>query len=135
MVPPSAPALWPLGIYFLLVLLLVAGLMLASHFLGDRRPARRLEEPFESGVVGLGFGHFRVSIGFYLVAMFFVIFDLEAVFLFAWAIALREAGWQGFAEALVFIAILAAVLIYLWRDGGLDWGPTRRKRGGAPDAL
>ena len=67
-----------------------------------------------------------VSAKFYLVAMFFVIFDLEAVFIFAWAIAARELGWAGYCEILVFIAILLAALAYLWRLGALDWSPSRR---------
>ena len=58
--------------------------------------------------------------------MFFVIFDLEAVFIFAWAVAARELGWAGYWEIFVFIAILAAALVYLWRLGALDWGPSRR---------
>jgi NADH-quinone oxidoreductase subunit A len=127
--------LWPLGVYFLSVLLVVAVLMAVSHFLGEHRPALASDEPFESGVVGVGFGRFRVTVGFYLVAMFFVIFDLEAAFLFAWAIAVREAGWLGFAEALLFIAILLAALVYLWRLGALDWGPQQPKREGPHHAV
>lgn len=134
MITSSATALWPVGIYFVSVLLVVGGLMVASHFLGERRQAGASEEPFESGVVGIGFGHFRVTADFYLVAMFFVIFDLEAAFLFAWAIAVREAGWQGFWEAILFVAILLAVLAYLWRLGALDWGPRRPDRGGQAGA-
>ena len=60
--------------------------------------------------------------------MFFVIFDLEAVFLFAWAISVRESGWPGFVEALVFISILLISLAYLWRIGGLEWAPEGRRR-------
>ena len=77
----------------------------------------------------------RLSVEFYLVAMFFVIFDLEAVFLVAWAIAFRELGWVGYIEVVVFIGILLTPLVYLWRQGALDWGtvgrpmPTRRETG------
>ena len=78
----------------------------------SRRPARRL----------------RVSVKFYLIALFFVIFDVEAVFIFAWAISFREAGWQGYAEMLIFILILIAALIYLWRVGALDWGTSQRRK-------
>ena len=60
--------------------------------------------------------------------MFFVVFDLEAVFVFAWAVALRPLGWRGYAEALVFMALLLAGLVYLWRDGALDWGTSSRMR-------
>lgn len=126
------PALWPLAVYCAAVLLLVAALLLASHYLGGRRQPRPGDAPFESGVVGLGYGHFRVPAGFYLIAMFFVIFDLEAAFLFAWAVALRQTGWAGFAEALLFVAVLFAALLYLWRLGGLDWGPRRLRQAPEP---
>jgi NADH-quinone oxidoreductase subunit A len=70
----------------------------------------------------------RVDVKYYLVAMFFVIFDLEAVFVFAWAISLREAGWTGYVEMLVFLGVLTVALIYLWRLGALDWGEASRRR-------
>ncbi len=70
----------------------------------------------------------RLSVKFYLIAMFFVIFDLEAVFLFAWAIAWRESGWRGYVEAVVFVGILVAALVYLWRMGALDWSPAKQNR-------
>lgn len=63
---------------------------------------------------------------FYLVAMLFVIFDLESVFIYAWAIALRPAGWPGYMAILAFIGLLLAALVYLWRIGALDWGPKPR---------
>jgi NADH-quinone oxidoreductase subunit A len=69
----------------------------------------------------------RFSAKFYLVAMFFVIFDVEAVFISAWTVAVRETGWTGYAEALVFIAVLLAALVYLWRVGALDWGQGGRR--------
>lgn len=117
----SSP-LWPLVVYVAMVVLLVAGMMALSHVLGERgRRDRATVEPFESGIVPLGYARFRLSIKFYLVAMFFVIFDLEAVFLYAWAVSVREVGWAGYAEALVFIGILVAALVYLWRLGALDW--------------
>jgi NADH-quinone oxidoreductase subunit A len=68
-----------------------------------------------------------LSAKFYLVAMFFVIFDLEAVFIFAWAIAVRETGWNGYAEAMLFITVLLATLVYLWRVGALDWRQGSRR--------
>jgi NADH-quinone oxidoreductase subunit A len=68
----------------------------------------------------------RISAKFYLVAMFFVIFDLEAVFLYAWAVSIRQTGWVGFMEVLVFVAVLLIGLVYIWRLGGLDWAPLSR---------
>lgn len=122
----TSTGLWPLAVYAAAAVLLVALLLLLSHFLGPRRRTSATREPFESGVVPAGTARVRFVANFYLVAMFFVIFDLEAVFLFAWAIAVREAGWAGYIEAAVFIAILLAALVYLWRTGGLALGPTQR---------
>jgi NADH-quinone oxidoreductase subunit A len=121
------PPLWPLVAYFAAVLILVTAILLISYYLGQRHTARAKGEPYESGIISTGSAWLRFDIKFYLVAVFFVIFDLEAVFLLTWAIALREAGWAGFVEILVFIGILLAALIYLWRLGALDWGTTRRK--------
>ncbi|HZP88449.1 MAG TPA: NADH-quinone oxidoreductase subunit A [Burkholderiales bacterium] len=121
-------SLWPLLVYVAAVVLLVAALILLSYLLGERHRGLATGEPFESGVASVGDARLRFSAKFYLVAMLFVIFDLEAVFLFAWAVSVREAGWLGYVEALVFIVVLAAALAYLWRVGALDWAP-RRSRG------
>jgi NADH-quinone oxidoreductase subunit A len=114
--------LWPLAVYFAAVILLVAGMLAVSYLLGQRHQARATLEPYESGIVSTGSARLRFSAQFYLVAMLFVIFDLEAVFIFAWAIAFRESGWTGYAGVVVFIGALAAALIYEWRMGALDWG-------------
>jgi NADH-quinone oxidoreductase subunit A len=118
--------LWPLGIYFILVVLLVAGMLALSHVLGERHHDRWTAVPYESGIVSEGSARIRLSAKFYLVAMFFVIFDIEAIFIFAWAVVAREAGWAGFWEITIFIAILLAALAYLWRIGALEWGTMRR---------
>jgi NADH-quinone oxidoreductase subunit A len=121
-------ALWPLVLYSVLVIVLVAALVAVSYVLGERGGTRATDEPFEAGIVSVGDARLRLSAKYYLVAMFFVIFDVEALFIYAWAVALREAGWPGFVEAAIFIGILVAALVYLWRLGALDWGPTRRTR-------
>lgn len=118
--------LWALGIYFGLVLAIVAGMLVVSYFLGQQHHERATGSPYESGIVSAGSAHVRLSAKFYLIAMFFVIFDLEAAIIFAWAIAGRELGWQGYWEILVFISVLIAALVYLWRLGALDWGSVRR---------
>lgn len=124
----EAAVLGPLLIYLFAVMGLVAAMILLSHFLGPRRHDRATDEPFESGIVSVGSARFHVFIPYYLVAILFVIFDLEAVFLFAWAIAFREVGWLGFVEVVVFIVILVAALVYLWRLGALDWKKEPIKR-------
>jgi len=88
---------------------------------------RSKNDPFESGIVPTGGARLRLSAKFYLVAMLFVIFDVEALFLFAWSVSIRESGWAGFVEASIFIAILLAGLVYLWRIGALDWAPASRR--------
>ncbi len=119
-------ALWPLVVYCGAVIVLVATMLGLSSLLGQRHTDRATGEPYESGIVSTGSARLRLSAEFYLVAMFFVIFDLEAVFIFAWAIAFREVGWAGYSEILVFIGILIAALIYLWRQGALDWGTVKQ---------
>jgi NADH-quinone oxidoreductase subunit A len=118
--------IWVLAIYFATVLVLVSGMILASHFLGQRHMARPTVQPFESGILPVGDAWFRFPIQFYLIAMFFVIFDLESVFIYTWAIATRPAGWHGYFSILSFIGILLVALVYLWRIGALAWGPKPR---------
>jgi NADH-quinone oxidoreductase subunit A len=118
--------LWAFGVYFLLVLALVVAMLLVSYVLGQRHEEPATGSPYESGIVSTGSAHVRLSAKFYLVAMFFVIFDLEAVFIFAWAVAGRALGWTGYAEVLIFSGVLIAALVYLWRLGALDWGSIQR---------
>lgn len=114
---------WPMVVYFIAVILLVGGMLAVSSVLGERHREPASGAPYESGILSQGSAHLRLSVKFYLVAMFFVIFDLEAVFIFLWAVAGRELGWAGYAALLVFIGVLAAALAYLWRTGALDWFP------------
>jgi NADH-quinone oxidoreductase subunit A len=120
------PQTWALVVYVAAVLFVVALMVGLSALLGSKNHGRAKNEAFESGVVGVGGGHLRFSAKFYLVAMFFVLFDLEAVFLYAWAVSVRDTGWAGFIEATIFIAVLLIGLVYLWRLGGLDWAPVTR---------
>jgi len=131
----NAP-LWPLALYTALVLVVVGGMLVISYLLGERHRDKATDEPYESGITTTGSARLRQSARFYLVAMFFVIFDLEAVFIFAWAISVRDVGWLGFVEILIFIVVLLAALVYLWRLGALDWGPlASRARPGARKGL
>lgn len=115
-------ALWPFLVYFVAVLLLVATMLLLSWLLGQHRANRATNMPFESGIVSVGSPQIHLSVEFYLVAIFFVIFDLETVFIFAWAVAFFELGWEGFIAIGVFILILAVALVYELSTGALDWG-------------
>ncbi|WP_375738247.1 NADH-quinone oxidoreductase subunit A [Pseudomonas boanensis] len=120
---------WGFAIFLLGVVGLCAFMIGVSSLLGSKAVGRSKNDPFESGMLPTGTARLRLSAKFYLVAMLFVIFDVEALFLFAWAVSVRESGWAGFIEATIFIAILLAGLVYLWRIGALDWAPEgRRKR-------
>lgn len=122
-----ADNLLPLIIYFGVILAITAVMLGGAYLLGQKHHAKAADEPFESGIVPTGDVHIRFSVHFYLIAIFFVIFDMETVFLFAWSVAVKQAGWMGFFEALIFIGILIATLIYLAAIGALDWR-TRRQR-------
>lgn len=123
-----SPDYWSLAIFILGVIAMCAFMLFVPVWLGGRDWGRAKNEPFESGVVSQGSARLRFSAKFYLVAMFFVIFDVEALFLYAWAVSARESGWPGFIEATIFILILLAGLIYLWRLGALEWAPEARRR-------
>jgi NADH-quinone oxidoreductase subunit A len=115
--------LWSLVIYAILILLLVSAVMVLSYLLGERHHERATGEAYESGMVPTGTARQRIPVKYYLIALFFVIFDLESAFIYVWAISFRQTGWAGYLEVVVFIGILLATLVYLWRSGALDWGP------------
>lgn len=119
---------WSFGVYLFAIAGVCALMLLLSWLLGGRAWGRAKSESFESGVVSVGGARLRFSAKFYLVAMFFVIFDVEALFLYAWAVSLRESGWAGFVEAAIFIFVLLVGLVYLWRIGALDWAPQGRSQ-------
>jgi NADH-quinone oxidoreductase subunit A len=115
-------SVWPLGLYAAVVVVLVAMMLVISWLLGERHVERATNDPYESGAASTGGARLHLSVGFYPVAVAFLVFDLEAVFLFGWAIAARDLGWAGYVEAMIFISVLACALIYLWRRHTLDWG-------------
>jgi NADH-quinone oxidoreductase subunit A len=115
-------SLWPFLVYFIAVLLLVATMLGLSFILGQRRANKATNMPFESGVLSVGSPQIHLAVEFYLVAIFFVIFDLETVFIFAWAVAFFELGWEGFAAIILFILVLGIALVYELKTGALDWG-------------
>lgn len=122
----SAP-LWPLFLYGLIVLSLVGAMLGISYVLGQHHKDRATADPYEGGILSAGSARIRFSSQFYLVAMLFVIFDVETIFIFSWAIAFRELGWYGYAGVIVFLILLLVVLIYEWRAGALDFGPDGKK--------
>ncbi|MGB3344468.1 MAG: NADH-quinone oxidoreductase subunit A [Aequorivita sp.] len=113
---------WPLLIYGVAVVLVVSGMLLISHFIGERHNENATSKPYESGIKPTGSARLHFPIHFYIVAMFFVVFDLEVVFIFAWAITLKETGWSGYIIILIFIVELLILLFYLLKIGALDFG-------------
>lgn len=113
--------LWPLLVYAAGVLAVVAGMLGISYLLGQRHRERTTGEPYESGVPATASARLTFSPRYYVVAMLFVVFDVETAFIIVWAVALRPAGWVGFAGALVFLGILLVLLAYEWRAGAFDF--------------
>ena len=97
-----------------------------SALLGPRKPTPEKLAPYECGMPPVGDARERQSVKFYLVAMIFLLFDIEIAFLYPWAMALRDLGWNGFAQVLLFIALLLAGYVYVWRKGALDWGEEKK---------
>lgn len=126
---------WQLIVYGAAVLAVVVGLLLVSAVLGQRHKERTTDDPYESGIIPTGSARIRFDVKFYLMAVFFVIFDLEAVFIFAWAVAARRLGWVAYAEILIFVGFLLLALVYLWRVGALDWGAAKNRKEVPPDSL
>jgi NADH-quinone oxidoreductase subunit A len=119
--------LWPLLLYGAIVLGLVCIMLGLSFILGQRHNEHATSEPYEGGILSTGSARLRFSSQFYLIAMLFVIFDVETIFIFSWAIAFKELGWFGYFGVGVFVILLFVVLIYEWRNGALDFGPDGKK--------
>lgn len=114
--------LWPLLLYAGIVVVLLAAILFLSYILGQHHRDRATGKPYEGGIEQTGSARLRFSAQFYLVAMLFVIFDVEAVFIMLWALGFYELGWAGYIGAAVFIGQLVVVLIYEWGIGALDIG-------------
>ena len=111
----------PVLIYVLIVLGLLGALVSLSFVLGPSKPHRKKLAPYESGIIPDTPAHRRLTVRFYLTAMLFIIFDVEAIFFYPWAVLMRQLGWFGLIEMLVFMGILLIALAHIWRKGGLDW--------------
>lgn len=119
---------WAFAIFLIIALGLCGFMLTGGRLLGGQAHGRSKNVPFESGIDSVGSARLRLSAKFYLVAMFFVVFDVEALYLYAWSTSIRENGWLGFIEATIFILVLLAGLVYLVRIGALDWTPSGSRR-------
>lgn len=122
----------PLFLQLLLAMALSGVLVLISSLVGWRRPSRVKNQPYECGMTPTGDAREPFSVKFYLVAMVFILFDVEAIFLYPWAYIFRQLGWFGFVEMLLYIAILLVGYFYLWKKGALDWNRPIVRRSRTP---
>lgn len=111
----------PLLILFGVSVLNAAGILVATHYVSPRRSTPQKDMPYESGMIPLGDTRSRFSVKFYMVAISFIVFDLETIFLIPWAVEARELGWGSFVAVMMFVVVLAVGLLYEWKKGGLEW--------------
>jgi NADH-quinone oxidoreductase subunit A len=116
----------PLLIHFAAVCLLAAGIVLLSYLIGQHKANKSKMSPYECGMEPIGDIRQRFSVKFYLVAMLFILFDVEAVFLYPWAILLRDLKMFGFWDMMTYVAIILVGFIYVWKKGVLDWNKPSR---------
>ncbi len=113
---------WLLILLLTIMAVLFGGVsVLLSHVLGPRNPTPEKSAPYECGMPAVGDARERQSIRFYLIAMIFLLFDIEVAFLYPWALALRSLGWSGYLQVVLFTAVLGAGYVYVWKKGALDW--------------
>jgi len=119
--------IFPLLAYTLVTLVIMTGLMFAARWLGARSTNPNKELPYESGVVPSGTARFAMPVPFYLIAIFFIVFDVESAFIFTWAVAWDWLGLAGLLHITFFIVALLLGLVWIWLKGGLEWGPSRER--------
>jgi NADH-quinone oxidoreductase subunit A len=125
---PNSPmeTYFPVLLQALIAMTIAGGILIASYLLGKRVRNRVKDMPYESGMVPKGDARERFSVKFYLVGMLFILFDIEAIFLYPWAVVYRELKMFAFVEMLVFIILILAGFFYIWKKGALDWSVANR---------
>ena len=136
---PWEPGILALGVFALMSVGLVSALLFVSSWAGEKKPNPEKRRPYECGIIPTGTAWSRYPVNFYLIAAFFLIFDVEAAYIFSWAIAFDRLGWPGWFQISFFIIILLVSLFYIWKKGGLEWGPRAtnpaiRKTSSSPDS-
>ena len=124
---PWEPGVFSLVAYGLMIIALIALLLFIASWLGQKTSNSEKSRPYESGVIPTGSARLRYPVPFYLVAIFFLLFDVEGAYIFSWAIAWETLGWAGWLQISFFIVVLILGLVYIWQKGGLEWGPTGKK--------
>lgn len=129
---PWVPGLLSFALYSVIVLAVLGLLLVLTRWLGEQKPNLEKDRPYECGVIPTGGARFRFPVPFYLVAVFFLIFDVETALIFSWAVAMEDLSWRGWLQISFFIIILLISLIYLWKKGGLDWRPQLHRQASPP---
>jgi len=124
---PWEPGILSLTIYGVLILAVMAFMLFAASWLGEKKENLEKSRPYECGVIPTGSARLRYPVPFYLVAIFFLIFDVEGAYIFTWAVAFEDLGWAGWLQMAFFIVLLLVGLLYVWNKGGLDWRPSYEK--------
>lgn len=112
---------FPIVVQALIAIAVAVGLLSVSYLLGKKVRNRVKDMPYESGIVPTGDARHRFSVKFYLVAMLFILFDVEAIFLYPWVVVYRDLKMFGFVEMLVFVVLILSGFFYIWKKGALDW--------------
>jgi NADH-quinone oxidoreductase subunit A len=128
MLSPWEPGVFALTIYGVLILALMAVMLFIASWLGEKKITVEKSRPFECGVIPTGTARLRYPVPFYLVAIFFLIFDVDGAYIFTWAVAFEDLGWLGWMQMVFFIVLLLIGLLYIWKKGGLDWRPAHQTK-------
>ncbi|MDR3569907.1 MAG: NADH-quinone oxidoreductase subunit A [Syntrophobacteraceae bacterium] len=118
---PFHAGVFSLVVFTVLAMLFIASQLFLAAWLGEKKKSPEKSRPYECGIIPTGSARFRYPVPFYLVAIFFLIFDVEGAFILTWAAVYREMGFAGYAQMSFFIVLLLAGLFYIWKQGGLDW--------------
>ncbi len=124
---PWEPGVFSLILYTIMVVAFVASQLFLAAWLGEKKPSVEKSRPYECGVIPTGTARFRYPVPFYLVAIFFLIFDIEGAYIFTWAVVYEEAGMPALIQMSFFIILLLVGLFYIWKHGGLDWKATYKE--------
>ena len=117
---------FPILLQAVIAMGLAAGLLTVSYLLGKKIRNRVKDMPYESGITPTGDARHRFSVKFYLVGMLFILFDIEAIFLYPWVVVYRDLKMFGFIEMLIFVVLVLSGFFYIWKKGALDWAETDR---------
>jgi NADH-quinone oxidoreductase subunit A len=125
---PWSAGVFSLSVYAVIVFVLIALLFFVSSYIGEKKTNPDKLRPYESGIIPTGTARLKFPVPFFMVAIFFLIFDVEGAFIFSWAVAAEQTGWTGWFQMTYFIFVLLIGLVYIWRKRGLDWGPDSAKK-------